>query len=62
MSYGAGPVPYYLSDPDYFPRNDPRRAGHLAHIAKQRRINARIAAAAGDQSYAVLVRKADVEG
>jgi len=62
MSIGTGPVPYYLGNPDYYPRNDPRRAAHLAHIAIQRCIDARIAAAAADHSYAVLVRKADMEG
>jgi hypothetical protein len=54
------PVPYYLSDPDYYARSDPRRAAHLAHIETQRRINARIDASAGDGSYAVIVTKKDV--
>ncbi|TAL43818.1 MAG: hypothetical protein EPN91_05535 [Salinibacterium sp.] len=62
MSVGTLPIPWWMSDPDYYPRNDPRRAAHLARIATQRRLNVRIDAAAGDQSYAVLVRRADMEG
>lgn len=55
-----GPVPHYRADPDYYPRSHPQRAAHLAAIAVQRRLNARIEAAAGDGSYSVLVGKADV--
>ena len=54
-------VPYWRSDRDYFARNDPRRAEHLAHIEVQERINRRIAVSSseGDASYSVVVNKAD---
>lgn len=54
------PVPYYLSDPDYFPRNDPRREAHRAEIATQRKIDARIVASSGDQSYAIILTRGEM--
>ncbi len=60
MSHGTLPIPYWMSDRDYYPRGDPRRAEHLKHIDIQDRINARIDACAGDRSYAVLVHKSEV--
>ena len=54
------PVPWWQSDRDYYPKSDPRRAAHLAHIETQQRISARIDASAGDRSYAVVVRKEDL--
>jgi len=54
------PVPRYRADPDYYSLKDPRRPAHLARIEAQRRINARIDAAAGDGSYSVVVGKADM--
>lgn len=60
MTLGTLPVPYWMSDRDYYPRNDPRRALHLRNIEIHSRINARIDAAAGDSSYAVSVRREDM--
>jgi len=60
MSRGTLPVPWYLGDRDYYPRNDPRRPAHIRHIDIQASINARIDAAAGDGSYSVVVRRDDV--
>lgn len=54
------PVPYYLSDPDYFPRNDPRREKHRREIAVQRTIDARIVASSGDQSYSVILTRKEM--
>lgn len=60
MSNGTPPVPYWRSDRDYYPRKDPRRDAHLAHIETQERINRRIVASSGDGSYSVIVTKKDV--
>jgi hypothetical protein len=60
MSIGTLPIPWWMSDPDYYPRNDPRRRAHLRRIEIQARINTRIDASAGDGSYAVNVRREDM--
>lgn len=46
MSLGTLPIPWWMSDPDYYPRNDPRRPAHLRRIEIQQRVNARIDASA----------------
>lgn len=57
---GTPPIPRYLGDPDYYPKGDPRREAHLAHILTQRAINVRIDASGGDKSYAVVVMRSEV--
>lgn len=59
MSLGTLPIPWWMSDPDYYPRNDPRRPAHLRRIEIQQRVNARIDASAGDGSYSVLITRGD---
>lgn len=59
MSFGTLPIPYWMSDRDYYPRSDPRRAAHIRNIDIQERINARIDASVGDRSYAVTVCRED---
>lgn len=59
MSRGTLPIPYWMSDPDYYPRKDHRRVAHVRNIEVQNRINARIDACAGDGSYAVTIRRED---
>lgn len=54
------PVPYWQSDRGYYPRKDPRRDAHIAHIEAQERINQRIVASSADGSYAAIVTKKDV--
>ena len=58
----SSPVNYWKSDRDYYGKNDPRRAAHLADIAKQEAINARIVASShfGDGSYSVVVTKKEI--
>lgn len=53
----SDPVPYWLSDRDYFPAKDPRRAAHMRQIDLHAAIDRRIVASAADGSYAVLVTK-----
>lgn len=60
MSQGTLPIPWWMSDPDYYPRNDPRRPAHLRRIEVQARLNARIDASAGDSSYSVLVTRKEM--
>lgn len=57
---GTPPIPHWRGDRDYYPKSDPRRAAHVAHIETQERLNARIIASAGDHSYSVIVAKADL--
>ncbi|WP_316172447.1 hypothetical protein [Bradyrhizobium sp. SZCCHNRI2049] len=58
---GTLPIPYWMADRDYFPRNDPRRVAHLKRIEVQARIDARVNASAGDGSYAVTICRDDVD-
>lgn len=54
------PIPRWLGDPDYFPRTDPRREAHRAHIETRQRIDERIRACSADESYAVVVTRSEV--
>lgn len=49
------PIPYWRGDADYYPRQTALRASHMRQIEAAARIDRRIAASAGDGSYAVLV-------
>lgn len=58
---GTLPIPWRRDDQDYYRKGDPRRDQHVEHLKKQRRINARICASAGDGSYSVILTREDCE-
>lgn len=47
-------IPQWLNDPYYYALRDERRPQHLEQIAERRVVENKIAAAAGDGSYAIL--------
>lgn len=51
------PIAWWRDDPDYYAAVDARRPPHLAEIRRRRRLDAQVAAAAADGSYAVLVKR-----
>ena len=53
----GNPVPYYISQRDYYSRKDPKYKKHIAEIEARERIDSRIDASAGDYSYSVIVDK-----
>lgn len=52
----TGPVPFWKSDPDYFPKNSPDRKKHLEAIAKALHLDKLVSMASADSSYSVTVK------
>ena len=56
------PIPYYLSDPDYYNRKDSNYISHIGNIIYNNTINRLITMASVDGSYSILVgRQKDKE-
>lgn len=51
------PIPYYLSDPDYYSNKDPDKKNHIANILRNSYISNLITMASVDNTYSILVRK-----
>ena len=56
----TNPIPYYMSQRDYYSRKDPRYKSHLANIEANERIDRRIDASASDHSYSVIITQKEM--
>ncbi len=56
----SDPIPYWRADRNYYAKGHPLRAKHIREIEALERIDARIAASAGDGSYCVAVTAKEI--